>query len=175
MINLLAQAVLAARHKDESDWTQFLVFGLVAVFWIISGIIKAKSGKTDSEQRQQEAAALKKRRQELKAQRQAVKAAIPERPRKPSRPIRQPQPQKTTVGQLYPEIIPKPVQPIPEIKEKTTDSSLGMQDIDLRSRQVETEAAKWAFDFDDTEKLKRAILYHEILGKPLSLRAGDNW
>lgn len=172
MVNLLAQVVLAARHKKEPDWMQFLIFGLVAVFWVISGIIKAKSGKAGSEQRR-EKAVPRKPRQRPTIHPQAVKTLRPERPKRPSRPISQPG--RAATEQLKQEMIPGPAKATAEINEELIDSSLGLQDIDLRSRKARPEAARWQFEFDDKKKLKRAIIYREIFGKPLSLRGGDNW
>jgi hypothetical protein len=49
MINMndfLLQIILAQRSDDVEGWMQILVFIVLAAFWLIAGIIKAKANKT---------------------------------------------------------------------------------------------------------------------------------
>lgn len=51
----LAQIILAARNSDgeETDWIRILVIVIVAVFWIVSGIVKARANKLGREGEEQ--------------------------------------------------------------------------------------------------------------------------
>jgi len=48
MYDLLAQIILARRNDDAESWMSILVFVVLAVFWAIGGIIKAKSRSSDT-------------------------------------------------------------------------------------------------------------------------------
>ena len=48
MYDLLAQIILARRSDDAESWMSILVFVVLAVFWAIGGIIKAKSRSSDT-------------------------------------------------------------------------------------------------------------------------------
>ncbi|MGB2865939.1 MAG: hypothetical protein WBC05_21580 [Sedimentisphaerales bacterium] len=45
MSELLAQIILAGRSDDAENWMSILVFVVLAVFWAIGGIVKAKANK----------------------------------------------------------------------------------------------------------------------------------
>ena len=46
MNDLLLQIILARRNDEVGGWMQILVFIVLAVFWLIGGIIKAKANKS---------------------------------------------------------------------------------------------------------------------------------
>ena len=48
MNELLLQIILARRSDDVENWMQILVFIVLAVFWVIAGIIKAKSTRSEA-------------------------------------------------------------------------------------------------------------------------------
>ncbi len=48
MYDLLAQIILAGRSDDAQSWMSILVFVVLAVFWAVGGIIKAKSRSSDT-------------------------------------------------------------------------------------------------------------------------------
>ena len=48
MYDLLAQIILARRSDDAESWMSILVFVVLAVFWAVGGIVKAKSRKSDT-------------------------------------------------------------------------------------------------------------------------------
>jgi len=43
---LLTQIILAARNRDGKSWTNILFIVGLAIFWVISGILKARANKT---------------------------------------------------------------------------------------------------------------------------------
>ena len=45
MDDLLLQIILARRNDDTEGWMSILVFVVLAVFWVIGGIVKAKANK----------------------------------------------------------------------------------------------------------------------------------
>ena len=52
MSELLAQIILAGRSDDGESWMSILVFVVLAVFWAIGGIVKAKANKSGSSDEQ---------------------------------------------------------------------------------------------------------------------------
>jgi hypothetical protein len=49
MNTLLVQIILAGQSDDVGGWMQILVFIVLAVFWLIGGIIKAKANKSGAQ------------------------------------------------------------------------------------------------------------------------------
>jgi hypothetical protein len=49
---LLSQIILARRSPGAEDWTNILFVVVLAVFWIVASIIKAKAKKPDDQQQQ---------------------------------------------------------------------------------------------------------------------------
>jgi len=149
-LSALGGQALAARNSDEKDtgWMQILVFVILAVFYALGSIVKAKANKTAQKEEQ-----------------------IPRKPAgKPpesNRDLQRPTPR----SQPRPQVAKPQVQPkLEEISELTPAASL------LRSKTAGAEIPQAGYlsgilsDYDDPEKLRRAILHYEILGKPLSLR-----
>ena len=52
MDNLLAQIILAAQKKDIESWTNILFIVVLAVFYVIGSIIKAKASKREKDKEQ---------------------------------------------------------------------------------------------------------------------------
>jgi hypothetical protein len=50
---LLAQLIISARNNDIEGWMNILIVVIIAIFWAIGGIIKAKSQKAHTEQEEQ--------------------------------------------------------------------------------------------------------------------------
>ena len=150
MYSLLTQSVLAARNSDdESGWIQLLVFIIVAVIYAIGGILKARSNK----QKQQKAA-----------------------PRPQPRPRLRPQPQVPHIRPRPHIAAPAPKPPMPRAQPAP---SMALQIEPQMEAHVPTSPPKRTEpdkllslvpELDEPETLKRAILYYEILGRPLSLR-----
>ncbi len=181
MICSIMQFVLAVRDNNDQDrgWMQLLVFLVMAVLWILGGIRKAKANKIkDSDFADEEF----EKGDELPTQLHPAAADRPlsekafEPAAKPDRII---EPRKLSVLEqrigLKPfakpvkikkqwEVIPKPV------KEPVKEQEFGIRsEISLETETPEHPIAS-LLNFDETDALKRAVLYHEILGKPLALK-----
>ncbi|MHC4604788.1 MAG: hypothetical protein ACYS6W_15840, partial [Planctomycetota bacterium] len=46
MNELLAQIMLVARRRETESWTKMLPIVLLAIFWVVGGILKARANKT---------------------------------------------------------------------------------------------------------------------------------
>jgi hypothetical protein len=149
MFDLLTTHILAARGRDDEDpWIQILVFILFAVIYAIGGIIKARSAK---QQKKAEAPPRRLRpqphaphirlRPEITPQAPSPPAPRPHIPRRPAPPPRPMQPR------IEPAALKSPAQPATPAK-----------------------AVAILPELEEPEALRRAILYYEILGKPVSLR-----
>jgi len=59
MNEVLAQIILASRKGNNENWMKVLFPVLLALFWVISGILKAKSKKAEEEKEGEEQLSLK--------------------------------------------------------------------------------------------------------------------
>lgn len=187
MENLLAQQILAARNSDSEDtgWMQMLVFIVLAVFYVVGSILKARANKLEKEkpERQKPGRKLPKTTPEipkflqkiLYPQEQPVGRTPEERQprpqvRPPRRKIARPQP----VGQRLPTKAEQAIE-FPALEPLEVSKVVPPKPKDKRAGiPAETPQAEFLseplLDYEDPEKLRRAILHYEILGKPLSLR-----
>jgi len=216
MNSFLRQIILAARNSDSerTGWIQTLFFIILAVFYVVGSILKARANKLEKEkpERQKPGRKLPKTTPEipkflqkiLYPQEQPPAGRTPEerQPRPQARPPRRKLARPQPVGQGLPtkaeQVIepptleplevakvapPKPqLQPeFEELPEFTAEVALAipatvkkLQDRRRAAIPVETPQAEFLseplLDYEDPEKLRRAILHYEILGKPLSLR-----
>ncbi len=179
MDNFIEKLVFAARDEDINSWVNILFVVILALFWVIGGIIKGKVKKT----REMEEKSIsrgprrpggypKGLRKELKESLgQPSQVSTEEPPRR--RPYYQQQKQaRKEIPRNLPYIHKGPA-PIRAAKEKPPEpspqiSELDTPTIDLKP-QIEylTEAM---LDLTDPDDIKKAILHYEIIGKPLSLR-----
>jgi hypothetical protein len=60
MIKLSAQIILAARSDDVEGWMNVLVVVLLAVFWAIWGVLKARAKKNEAEKEEEEPSEISK-------------------------------------------------------------------------------------------------------------------
>jgi len=200
MINLFAQVVLARRSPDDEGWMNILVVIVMAVIWIIGGIVKAM--KTKASEQQPSRSSTRKMpphgrgaQQQMPGQAQPPAGPAPH-PIQPSAPpqkrltladlreaarkfaaeaeraFQQPQPPKSS-----PTPRPKPPsQAVPVPGPSTTPASLLTEPpVDrptdrLRPQPAAPQRSGLLADYADPDKLKQAILHYEILGPPLSLR-----
>ncbi len=173
MNHFIEQVVLAARDNDIESWTNILFVVVMGIFWALGGILKAKSkaNKAASSKgpspKEQEQRALRERRIRALWGAMGFEEPIGEEVGRPSPPVQQ---QKVVRSQPSvrkplpkeePIVIEKPTVP----KIKTTMEELP-QVADLSARQL----GELLNDYEDPERLRRAILHYEILGKPVSLR-----
>ncbi len=171
----LIQIILAARNGDAEGWTNLLFIVVLAIFWALAGLAKARANKLKEQKRDKE---------------QPQGPAVPHRPLRPQlkpprRKVLRPQPvvqkfaSKTQPPMQFPSIeqprTPELATPA-QIKELTKSVGKALEDLKERHPAIGSEAQpeeaifEALLDFDDPDDLKRAILHYEILGKPLSLR-----
>ncbi|MFQ6036559.1 MAG: hypothetical protein ACE5NM_12040 [Sedimentisphaerales bacterium] len=180
MDELLAQLIQAARSDDVEGWMNILIVVIIAVFWAISGILKARAGKPEEEQEQ--LAGKPTPRQPPAARGLKEKLLQQARPTQPVRPaparkIGYPQPvaqrvtaKKRPIRIPTVEALKEPKLPRPAPRVRPAVEELPQ----LISKPVERPEPELAveslLDYADPDELRRAILHYEILGKPLSLR-----
>ena len=141
-------------NGEDRGWMQILIFIFIAVFYGLSSIIKAKAAKNQQKESLQ---SQPKKPQPLSFKftdlQSKLASAINPRPRE-YRKITIP-PQKKPSELTSPSPGPKPVKP-------RIATSL--------EPAAEPSRIEELFDYSDPTELRKAILYHEILGKPIALR-----
>ncbi len=164
MVDSLTQIVLAARNGNDSPWQQMLVLVLLAVFWIVGGILKSRAAKSEQQKEQQQP---------------------PKHPMRPQPRRLQPRPIKTMPAvESYgtetkvQQAIARVSAGLPELE--TPELILGKPaglpvgpHIGLPAKMrkpVSPLTAPLSLEFESTNTLRKAILYYEILGKPMALR-----
>lgn len=197
MESYLAQLVLAARSDDVEKWSNILLVVVLAVFWAVAGLIKAKKAQQQGEEEQlgrtpghKPAPALGALREKLLQQSARLAGPVPGARHRPQARQRlltalgtQP-----AAGKRHP-VQAAPVAPPAEPELSPVTSGLGpepqavpepvnkpIQELqDYRPSAAEKPGPEFSPVFlpayDDPEQLRRAILHYEILGKPLSLRS----
>lgn len=212
MNHWLAQLILAARNSDDSDtgWMRILVVVILAVFYAVGSIVKAKANKTALKEEKQiprkpgtkPPESVRAPKAFKKTPYQAVQRPVGRTPssqprpqvakpqvQPPRRKVARPQPvgrklptkakeaiELPTLEPLeVPEIAPPPkLEPKFEELPEFTAEAVKKLEAKRVAMPAETPQAKYLSeilsDYDDPEKLRRAILHYEILGKPLSLR-----
>jgi hypothetical protein len=186
--------VLAARRSDDRDggWMQILVFVILAIFYALGSIAKAKANKTTLKKGKQIP------RKPPEGARELFKQPAEPTPRGQPRPQVQVQPPRRKVARpqlaigrkppkteeavglatFEPLEVPKAAVP-PKLEPKLGEIPEFTTKIErLKEKRAvmlaETPRAKYLSeilsDYDDPERLRRAILHYEILGKPISLR-----
>jgi hypothetical protein len=188
-----------------------LVVIVMAVIWMVGGIIKAVKAKTEDQQQKRNAPIRKpsdQRRGVQQQQKRQVPVQRTHRPAGPAKQVEQPSiPRKRSTladlreaarrfaaeaEQAFKEPdskhkpAPRPSQKTkdtpklqiyqdttPETEAKTVSSPI-IKTSDKQDSFAKTAASQQLYDlisdYDDPEKLRKAILHYEILGPPLSLR-----
>jgi hypothetical protein len=196
MNSWLIQLVLAARNRSKDDgWSQILVFVILAIFYAVGSIISkakkaAKNGKgqkpSKPARKQQELTidlrmlkqffGLPEEPEEAKSAVQAGQEEFEQQAAKPqvakqkihptvrkvsrSQPVMRKAPETSKIMEMEPQVQPK-LEKVPGL---TGESEV------LTGIQQTKYLADILSDYEDAEKLRRAILHYEILGKPVSLR-----
>lgn len=191
MNTFFAQVILAQRDVEEG-WKNILVFLVVAAFWIIGGILKARKGRPDEQQRQARRPVRRPPAHGRDTMQQLQRPAGPVQRRSATQQVR------TKFGDLrdaarkfaveaeqafqVQTTEPKPqlVAPEPQIQPEFaegrdfTDTTFeGLADnrvTDTAETPQPQHLPELLQDYADPDNLRRAILHYEILGKPLSLR-----
>ena len=194
MENLLTQLILAARNSDSEDtgWMQMLVFIVLAVFYVIGSILKARANK--QQKLEQEEPGRRPPESTRRAPKPLAKTLYRQAQRPvdyapkilPSPQVAKPQVQPPRRKTVRPQVsLPGPqlqadLEELPEFTVETVEKDIRLSSVEaLGAKRIgiagETPQTKYLaeilLDYDDPEKLRRAILHYEILGKPLSLRS----
>ena len=189
---LIISAILSS-SGDDIPWQQLLVFIVLAVIWAIGGIIKAGAKKLESKQQAQPP---RREPPQPSGQQIAPSRRLPSRPSQQPRPQIQPPRRKVmrpetavrklaakTAQAVYLESIEELKSSIPSLQVQPDFNELpeftGKAVEKLKDKFVSAPAeiskpqylAELSLDYADPDKLRRAILHYEILGKPLSLRS----
>ena len=195
MNNLLAQIVLA---RQDPGWINILVVVVMAIVWIIGGIVKATRTKSGDEQQPSRVPSRKPPAHSRGAQQQ-----MPGRAQRPVGPAQRPEqlsgaPKKRTTladlratarkfaaeaEQAFQVQMPKPQKPSPQPKPEIRPvATLSVEPVATIVKNLDDKQAAAAdvqrtqyladllSDYTDPEKLRRAIIHYEILGPPLSMR-----
>ncbi len=195
----MAQVIVAARDNGMERWTNILFVIVVGIFWVVGGVLKARANKAAQKERKQDplepagegpAGVGEKQTAKQRSHPFVLTEAKPRQPeaqpkrRKMVRPravvrklaaeiekaIGLPTLEPMEVSKVAPRM-PKVAPELEEIPEFTTEA---VEKLPERRVAEEIPQAKYLpeilIDYDDPEKLRRAILHYEILGKPLSLR-----
>jgi hypothetical protein len=197
---VLAQLILAARKSDEDKgWVQILVFVILAVFYAVGSILKAKADKGAKEKGQKPGRAVREPPEstiEVRLLKQLF--GLPEEPETETQP-QETKPQATKPQVARPQVQPtsrKVARPQPTARKPTikTEEAVKIPTFEPQVQPklekvpgltvtmprveavVPAEAPQEKYlsdilsDYDDPEKLRRAILHYEILGKPVGFR-----
>jgi hypothetical protein len=189
----LTQIISAARSDDIEGWMKILTVVILAVFWALGGIIKARTQKSKEGEEQlaerpgqrhpPTAASLQKEKpQQPKHARPAGSGSVPSRQYRRQveqllRKIGRPRPVSPSIAtEKKPMTIPAVKAPgEPKLPRLVPEVKPAMEELpEVISKPVETLEATVAtealLDYTDPDELRRAILHYEILGRPLSLR-----
>lgn len=179
MNELLTGKIPAARNNG-AEWMQILVIVVVAVIYALGSILKAKANKAKQEEKQLAGKPARKppeATRRLQPRRPAGPAPSREyRPQvqPPRRKVARPQPAVEFPAKKEEAILPPTLEPLaePKLPPSVLPKELRDKQLAVFAETAQPEAAiEPLLAYADTDELKRAILYYEILGKPLSLRA----
>jgi type IV secretory pathway VirB10-like protein len=159
------QIILAARGPDSENapWIQLLVFVIIAVIAAIQGLAKTRAKKAEGiedDENIEETLVQPKPNHKKPLQPAAQK----------TRTIAQPKikPYLTIVQRIDESESVQPVRSKIEHPEESAAQALA-----AKSKVTTYQAAspqETFLVFDDTDKLRNAIIYYEIIGKPLAIR-----
>lgn len=184
----LVLKIFTARFDDDTEGLMNILFFVVlAVFWIVGGIIKATSQKNKDKQKQQPP--RKPVRKISKTDRTRV-STLPERPSRtpqvrpqirprPSRPSERDKALQAKIVEASEKMKSAPAKPYEEpvhqgISEFASKPLVELDSLRLERLQREAELVEELpeidLNYEDPEELVKAILHVEILGPPVSLR-----
>jgi len=188
MQDILTQLILAGSGDDAEGWMNILFVVVLAVFWIVSGIIKATSKKPQDKKGQQ---ATRK-----PPVRKVPRSTMPREPltARPATVLRdhlraQPRP-VTQIDDLEKALrsdtveipqkffsIPAKSQAEPILQDLSEITSKPLVELDpmrldlpIKTTESEDDLPELVLDYSDPDELIKAILHYEILGPPISLR-----
>jgi len=184
----LAQIILAARNEDAEGWMNTLVIVLLAVFWAIGGILKARARKAEAAEEAEEEDGKKPFRPTARRAIATPKArgiqvspsriASAERGMYKDRgvAVQRPQPRRiqASAETLAVGIEPRQAKPSVTVRKgrgpETAVAKVTSEWAKKPEFVPEEPAIEPLLSAEEPDELRRAILHYEILGKPLSLR-----
>ena len=188
MLEFLKTILASDGERKLDDWTNILFVVVLVAFWAIGGILKAKSSKgrggQDEDAGRREGPTKVRQRPSGRGIVRPEAEPGPERPtmRRVQRPIRMrtlevgpPVSQETPAAgeqDVHIELLEEPqTLETKQQTERRRGQVLPGLSQGLIFRSAESRlGAKALLDLDDAEKLRKAILHYEVLGKPVALR-----
>ena len=187
MYDYYAQFILAGPGDDTENWMNILFLVVLAVFWVVGGIIKATSQKSQDKRKQSTPRQPVRKTPRPAPQREPLskrpmQQTAQSRPRESARPsLQRAQLEKSYQSKDIETILkskpPAPeTQGVPMMQEFPEFASkpfmdLGQMRLDSPHETSEGEdLPELIFDDTDPDELTKAILHYEILGPPVSLR-----
>ncbi len=158
------QIVLAARGPDSENapWIQLLVFVIIAVIAAIQGLAKTRAKKAEGiedDENLEETLAQPKPNHKMSLRLAAQKTHTIAKPKiKPY----------LTIAQRINES--ESVQPVRSKIEHLEESASQVLAAKSKVTYQAASPQETFLVFDDTDKLRNAIIYYEIIGKPLAIR-----
>ncbi len=169
---LIAQIVLAARSTDPENapWIKLLIFVIIAVIAAIQGIAKKKANKTEFEDDEQNEKTFTrpkpKTRVQISVQKNYITAKQQIRPYI-TRQIDETEFEKPITVPVAKKPVFSELQPFAESPKEIRKEPLAAP---AAISQLATAPVEAFLRFDGLDELKTAIIYYEIIGKPLALR-----
>ena len=151
MLNILQTILAAPNSRQGSSWTRLLFIIAIAAVYGIKTLIKAKKSFIDN----------RSKPDKLPISRQRQGGQGPEWVK----------PKFTMVQKKRSAPEPVKVEVIPEAEPVKRKSLIPQEPEAEQQRQLQPDITL-ELDLDDTDSLRRAIIYSEILGKPVAMRQG---
>ncbi len=184
---LVHQLILASRRSDDtSGWSELVVFLILAVFWAVSGIVKARGEKEKQQKKQQQQTEtvrpLKSTQKPILQRYQVQRKPAPQQAKPAIRPIvREPGAGSKPIVRSRPAVSKPAEHPKPIFKEQKAYKAAPKDKISF-SQKSEQAAQTAALDIpikplaalDSPEELQTAILHYEILGQCIALRESED-
>ena len=181
MTSIIIQAVVLAQDRKGNDWMNILFFIFIAIAYAVMGLVK------------------KAREQKITFEKEGEKPPPPRQQRPTHGPaVRQvPSPTQRLAARLRPgprlEVRPRPPQPAPTrqllrpeapavlakgLTEMAAESVMRkLPTIELQKAFATAEPIEagfvWPAAFDELPQLQKAFVWHEVFGKPVTFRAGE--
>ena len=164
-----------AANGDEEGWIQLLVFIVLAVFWLVGGIMKARSAKRQQEKQKQQPKPRPRPRPSLERflQREPEKTRTRPMQTRASKITRQSL--SFARGRLVPDKAAEQAKKEPvavQLSESVKDVLAGVNKINHIGEIAPMEAAVsgQGIELGTSEQLRAAMLHFEIFGKCVGLR-----
>lgn len=156
---------ILCENGPKGDWTQFVVFLVMVIFWVIGGLLqKFRKNVDDVQEKPQQQRQPGQKRVHIKPAGKPAQIAHLKTARLPhEKHIRAKQPDTPEIAAPICGFDTKPA--------KTFSSQAASLKLPSYSDLlVIPETSPIEFDLHNTDELRHAIVYHEIFGKPVALR-----